>query len=94
MQMRLPKDKLLELRNKIQDCIVAKKITLRELQSIIGSLNFGCQVVASGRAFIRRLIDATIGIRKPSFKIRVSLAMRLDFEVWLQFLQNYNRATL
>lgn len=94
MQMRLPQVKLVELREKIQFCISAKKITLRELQSLIGSLNFACQVVASGRAFIRRLVDATVGIRKQSFKIRVSTVIRLDLEVWLQFLHNYNGITL
>lgn len=94
MHMRLPQDKLVELRQKIQFCIDTKKITLRELQSLIGSLNFACQVVAPGRAFIRRLVDATVGIRKPSFKIRVSSAMKLDLETWLLFLQNYNGITL
>ena len=47
-------------------------------------------MVAPGRAFMRRLIDATIGIKHPKFKIRVSTSMRLDLEMWLRFLDNYN----
>ena len=94
MQMRLPQDKLTELRTQIQHSLVVKKFTLQELQFIIGSLNFVCQVVAPGRAFLRRLIDATIGIKHAKFKIRVSTSMRLDLEMWLRFLDNYNGVTL
>ena len=54
----------------------SKKISLRQLQSLIGLLNFACQVVAPGRAFCRRLIDASV--KKPHHKIRVSQAMRED----------------
>ena len=45
------------------------KVTLRELQSIIGLLNFTCSVVLPGRAFLRRLIDLSRGIQRPHFKI-------------------------
>lgn len=68
MQMRLPKDKLTDLRTGIQNSLLAKTITLQDLQSIIGFLNFACQVVAPGRAFIRRLIDATKGVKKAKHK--------------------------
>ena len=53
-----------------------------------------CQVVAPGRAFLRRLIDATIGIKHAKFKKRVSTSMRLDLDMWLRFLDNYNGVTL
>ena len=65
MTMRLPQDKLTELQRRIHETLHTSKTTLRDLQSIIGLLNFASQVVASGRAFIRRLIDATIGVKRP-----------------------------
>jgi hypothetical protein len=37
------------------------KMTFREIQSLIGLLNFACCVVVSGRAFLRRLISLTVG---------------------------------
>ena len=40
-----------------------------------------CQVVEPGRAFMRRLIDATIEIKHAKFKIRVSNSMRLDLKM-------------
>ena len=41
-----------------------KKVTLRELQSIIGALDH-CYIIPAGRAFLRRLIDLTIGVTDP-----------------------------
>jgi len=36
---------------------VRRKVTLRELQSLLGLLNFACSVIIPGRAFLRRLFD-------------------------------------
>lgn len=94
MQMRLPQDKLSELCNQLQATLQVKKLSLQELQSLIGSLNFVCQVVSPGRAFIRRLIDATVGIKKARYRIRVKPSMKLDLEMWLEFLNHYNGVTL
>jgi hypothetical protein len=48
MELRLPLEKLTELRQRIKLLLGS---TLREIQSIIGLLNFACQVVIPGRAF-------------------------------------------
>ena len=52
-----------------------------------------CQVVAPGRAFMKRLSDATIWIKHAKFKIHVSNSMLLDLEMWLRFLDNLNGVT-
>ena len=94
MVMRLPDEKLIELRNKIESCLACTKISLRDLQSLIGTLNFACQVIVPGRAFCRRLIDATCNVRRSHHKIRATLAMKDDLRVWLSFLFNYNGTTV
>ena len=86
MVMRLPSGKLNELKQKITSCINKTKVTLRELQSLIGSINFVCQVIVPGRAFFRRLIVATCDVRRPHHKIRLSRGMKEDLRVWLLFL--------
>jgi len=40
--------------NRVELIISTKKVTLREIQSVIGLLNFACQVIAPGRAFCSR----------------------------------------
>ena len=94
MVMRLPREKLAELKDRIEFCINRSTITLRELQSLIGVLNFACQVIITGRVFCRRLIDATCNVHKPHPKIRVSKGMKNDLKVWLNFLSNYNGTTV
>lgn len=42
-----------------------KSATLKQLQSLIGMLNFACKVVPPGRPFLRRLLDLTVGLKKP-----------------------------
>ena len=55
MEVRLPEDKLYKLRQLLIQTVHRKKIQLKELQSLIGLLNFACQVAIPGRAFLRRL---------------------------------------
>lgn len=90
MELRLPSDKLNELKQTLEFFIQTEKVTLRQLQSLIGMLNFACQAVVPGRAFCRRLIDATCNIQKPHYRIRVTNAMREDLQVWVVFLSQYN----
>ena len=59
-----------------------RKVTLREIQSLTGLLNFACTVIVPGRAFLRRLIDLTMGILHPHFLIRLSREVKEDLKVW------------
>ena len=88
-EARLPLDKLkrCEAMSKFMNCT---KVTLSELQSLIGILSFACSVILPGRAFIRRLIDLTIGIVKPYHRIRLTKQVKLDLAVWLKFLEEFN----
>lgn len=90
MVSRLPMDKLDKCRNLVRLFSNRKKVALRELQSLIGVLNFACLVVVPGRAFLRRLIDLTIGIEKPHYLIRFNKEVRADLTMWLHFLDNFN----
>lgn len=90
MVSRLPTDKLQKCRNLIGQFISRKKVTLRELQSLIGLLNFACLVVVPGRIFLRRLINLTMGIVKQHYFIRFNKEIRADLSMWLHFLDNFN----
>ena len=67
---------------------------LFQLYVFLGLFIFACKVVALGRAFSRRLINATCKVTKPHHRIRVSQEMREDLKVWLSFLSDYNGSTV
>ena len=71
-----------------------KKVSLRQLQSLIGSLNFACKVVNPGRTFLHRLIDLTNGVYKPHNMLRMNVEARLDLSSWKLILDNFNGSSL
>ena len=87
---RLPKDKLDKCTDLISNLLRRKKVTLVELQSMTGLLNFVCSVIIPGRAFLRRLIDLTIGVKAAHHRIRLTSQVKEDLRVWLEFLNNFN----
>ena len=47
-------------------------------------------MVVPGRAFLRRMIDLTKGVKKPHHQIRLSQGAKLDIMLWLRFLEDFN----
>ena len=90
MEARLPNDKVEKCKSLLSSFLRRKKATLNEIQTLTGLLNFACLVVRPGRAFLRRLIDLTIGIKAADHKIRLTKAVKADLKVWLSFLTEHN----
>ena len=59
MEARLPLDKVEKLRISLAHHARKCKIKVKELQSLLGLLNFCCKVVIPGRCFLRRLYVLT-----------------------------------
>ena len=89
-EARLPEDKLDKCRAMLRDFQARRSVYLRELQSLIGLLNFTCLVVVPGRAFLRRMIDLTKGVKKPHHHIHLSRGAKSDILLWLGFLDEFN----
>ena len=90
LEARLPRDKIEKCISLISDFIHRKKVTLKEVQSLNGLLNFACSVIRRDRAFLRRLIDLTVGVRLPNHCIRLNREVKEDLTTWLFFLLNFN----
>jgi len=91
MEVQLPQNKLDKCKELISEFLKCRKVTLKEIQSFTGLLNFACAVVVPGRAFLRHLIDLTLGIRSSHFFIRISKEVKEDLRVWhLHFLTGFN----
>jgi hypothetical protein len=87
---RLPEDKLSKCLDLIKEFLHRRKVTLRELQSLCGLLNFECQGVVPVRAFLRRLFDLCRSLRKPHHRVKLTVGVKEDLKVWEQFLIFFN----
>lgn len=89
-QIRVPQEKVDALVCQIRGLLGKRKISLVGVQSIVGSLNFICRAIPTGRAFLRRLIALTQGISRPHHMVRISQGAKLDLLAWLEFLAHFN----
>ena len=94
MEARLPQDKVEKSRLAVTNMMGRKKTTLRELQSLLGLLNFVCLVVFPGRCFLRRLFSLTKRATRPTHFIRITKEAKLDLDAWLVFLSSFNGITI
>lgn len=69
------------------------KCTKKELQKLIGKLNWCARVVRGGRTFMRCLINLMIRIKKSHFHIRISREARGDLEWWTEGLRRFHGLT-
>ena len=90
MEARLPNDKITKTKTFLSDFLRRKKVSLKEIQSLIGLLNFACSVVVPGRAFLRRLIDLTKGVKLPHYRIRLTKFVKADLRLWQTFFAEFN----
>ena len=90
MEARLPKDKLEKGQKLISEFMTKEKVTLTELQSLTGFLNFTTSVILPGtcRPFLHKLINLSKGLRKHYYKARLTREVKHDLSIWLEFLNS------
>ena len=90
MLIKIPKDKIVELQEKIGFVLSKKRVQLRILQSLAGSFAFCTRAIPAGRTFIRSLYALMSKVRQPHHYVRVTNAVKSDLLVWLEFLSTFN----
>ena len=85
-QLILPESKLCELRALLGETLTKRSITKRDLQSLVGKLNFAARVIFGGRTFLRRIIDAMNKLSRPHHHSRLNFQLRADLSWWAEFL--------
>ena len=63
-QIKIPGEKVPRLLELIDNALSHKKLTLKELQSLTGSLQFYAKAMPSTRAFIRRMYASISNVKK------------------------------
>ena len=94
MQARLPGDKLLKARATLSSWSHKRSCYLREVQSLIGTLQFACRVISPGRAFLECIIQLTKGHNNPGQVIFLNNDFHKDVVMWQLFLSHWNGVSL
>ena len=84
--LSLPEKKLLETKDMIRRWSTLSKCTKRELQSLIGRLNWCARVVHGGRTFMRELINLLPRAKEPYHHIRLSRPAKNNILWWKEAL--------
>lgn len=91
--LSLPSDKLLELRTLLTLWKCKRRCTKKDLQRLIGKLNWCARVVRGGRTFIRNLINLMCKLKQSHHYIRMNLAAKSDVDWWCQGLNFFHGTT-
>lgn len=86
----IPEEKVQAYREEVKAVTAKRATSLRELKSLIGKLQFVCEVIPAGRCFLRSLHNATMGGRNPLRRISLSPEALADLDLWHLFLRKFN----
>jgi hypothetical protein len=94
MEARLPAAKLAEIKQLCSEWLGKTHATLKEVQSLNGSLRFACAVVAPGRHQLGRIMDFMRPLMRmdPGRFVRFAIpgGVREDVAWWHDFLESFN----
>lgn len=90
MQARLPPDKLAHLVLLLESFMQKSSCTKRELQSLLGHLNFACRTIVPGRSFISRLLEIMKSAKRQNQIINLTEESKEDIKMWFTLLSDWN----
>lgn len=94
MIAQLPSDKQTRYKDEVHKYLLLKRLTLRELKSLLGKLQHATAAIRPGTAFLRRLYDLTCGLKNPNSQVSLSEGSLKDLNTWESFLKFNNGTAL
>ena len=94
LQLRLPEEKLVRIRELVCTWLPRKSCTRREMESLLGHLSHAASVIRPGRLYLRQMFALLPLAPEPHHHIRLNLSARADLIWWDFFLQVWNGVAL
>ena len=96
LTIKVPEDKRLKTLNMLQTAAEHKKLTIKEIQCLTGTLNFLNKAIVPGRVFTRRMYallsskmtDRNGNPLKQHYHINLTREFRNDCVMWMEFLSH------
>ena len=90
MQIRLPDEKLCNLKTLIAKWSWKSSATKKEVQSLVGHFQHAATVVKPGRTFLRHLIDLAASVKAQHHRVHLRSRAMSDMHWWKMFLVRWN----
>ena len=90
MCMRIPADKLRQVKQELLEFSKRRRATKPQLQSLCGKLGWLAAIVFGGRVFLHRIIDLITTIKGKTNRVCLSTGMWQDINWWLMFMETFN----
>ena len=88
--LEIPTDKLDDISKILNSWLHKKKAKLRDIQSLVGKLNFLATCVRPGRIFMCRILNWLRDIYNENGLIKIPPDVKKDIIWWNMFLPHYN----
>ena len=90
MTLEVTPERLTDISAELDQWLDKRKATKRQIQSLVGKLNFVAKCVRPGRIFLSRILQALCGLRRNSHFIYLNKEFRKDLLWWRKFMANFN----
>lgn len=88
--LEVPESKLVDIKAHVAEFVKKKRVTKRQLQKLVGRLNFAAKAVRGARLFLRRLFNGIASLKRAHHKLRLSGEVYKDILWWHKFLRDFN----
>lgn len=90
MQARLPREKIDRISQFILQILSQKSCTRKDLEQLLGHLNFASRVILPGRSFVSYLYKLMSSVKESYHHVYLNQECKADLHMWLTFLKNWN----
>jgi hypothetical protein len=94
MTVAVPSDKLTEIKQLLSHWSSKSSASKRQIQSILGVLQFAARCVRPGRLFVSRMLNTLRQFPTRRRVTQLSLDFKKDLSWWFQFLETYNGVSI
>ena len=89
MMLRITPERLQEIKNLLKEWFEKETASLKEIQSLLGKLNFAASTIRAGRIFVSRLINSLKEFPDKGMH-KVSKELKKDLQWWDRFMESFD----
>ena len=89
-ELRISPERLREIAGEVEHWLGQKRITKRQLLSLVGKFTFAARVVRTGKAFISRLLHLAKSARGLHHYVKLNQEARADLTWWFRCISSHN----